>query len=80
MPTTKATQRRDVSTEIAYLTRALKLPPCVSQCPRLSSRPAPNWSHEEYLAACLRRNVSQESRVAASAPPASSSKSLEEFI
>ncbi|MCY0610184.1 transposase, partial [Klebsiella pneumoniae] len=48
MPTTKATQRRDVSTEIAYLTRALKAPTLRESVSRLADRArAENWSHEE---------------------------------
>lgn len=38
MPTTKATQRRDVSTEIAYLTRALKAPTLRESVSRLADR------------------------------------------
>lgn len=84
MPTTKATQRRDVSTEIAYLTRALKAPTLRESVSRLADRArAENWSHEEYLAACLQREVSAreshggEGRIRAARFPAR--KSLEEF-
>lgn len=38
MPTTKATQRRDVSTEIAYLTRALKAPTLRESVSRLADQ------------------------------------------
>ena len=54
MPATKAAQRRDVAAEIAYLTRVLKAPTLRESAPRLAERAhAENWSHEEYLVACL---------------------------
>lgn len=50
---------RDVRAEIAYLTRALKAPTLRDATERLAERArAENWSHEEYLAACLQREVS----------------------
>lgn len=82
--TAKAAQRRDVSAEIAYLTRALKAPTLRDAVPRLAERArAENWSHEEYLVACLQREVSAreshggEGRINAARFPAR--KSLEEF-
>src|SRR5512142_1051439 len=84
MPATKAAQRRDVAAEIAYLTRALKAPTLRESVSRLAERArAENWSHEEYLAACLQREVSAreshggEGRIRAARFPAR--KSLEEF-
>jgi DNA replication protein DnaC len=85
MSTTKTTTaRRDVSAEIAYLTRALKAPTLRESVARLAERArAENWSHEEYLAACLQREVSAreshggEGRIRAARFPAR--KSLEEF-
>ena len=83
--TTKTTAaRRDVSAEIAYLTPALKAPTLRESVPRLAERArTENWSHEEYLAACLQREVSAreahggEGRIRAARFPAR--KSLEEF-
>jgi DNA replication protein DnaC len=82
--TTKTKASRDVSTEIAYLTRALKAPTLRESAARLAERArAENWSHEEYLAACLQREVSAreshggEGRIRAARFPAR--KSLEEF-
>ena len=84
MSTAKTTARRDVSAEIAYLTRALKAPTLRESAARLAERArAENWSHEEYLAACLQREVSAreshggEGRIRAARFPAR--KSLEEF-
>jgi hypothetical protein len=85
MATTKTTTaRRDVSSEITYLTRALKAPTLRDSAARLAERArAENWSHEEYLVACLQREVSAreshggEGRIRAARFPAR--KSLEEF-
>ena len=84
MSTAKTTARRDVSAEIAYLTRALKAPTLRESAARLAERArAENWSHEEYLTACLQREVSAreshggEGRIRAARFPAR--KSLEEF-
>jgi DNA replication protein DnaC len=83
-PTTTTNTRRDVSAELAYLTRALKAPTLRESAGRLAERArAENWSHEEYLAACLQREVSAreshggEGRIRAARFPAR--KSLEEF-
>jgi DNA replication protein DnaC len=84
--TTARTARtsRDVSAEIAFLTRALKAPTMRESVARLADRArAEAWSHEEYLAACLQREVSAredhggEGRVRAARFPAR--KSLEDF-
>src|SRR6188472_4027201 len=75
---------RDVTAEIAFLTRALKAPTLQESVARLADRArAESWTHEEYLAACLQREVSAredhggEGRVRAARFPAR--KSLEEF-
>jgi hypothetical protein len=45
---------RDLSGEVAFLTRALKAPTLRESVPRLAERArAENWSHEEFLVACL---------------------------
>jgi DNA replication protein DnaC len=75
---------RDVSGEIAYLTRALKAPTLRESAGRLAERArSESWSHEEYLAACLQREVAArdahggEDRIRAARFPAR--KSIEEF-
>ena len=75
---------RDVTAEIAYLTRALKAPSLRESAGRLAERArAESWSHEEYLAACLQREVAArdahggEDRIRAARFPAR--KSIEEF-
>jgi len=53
------TAGRDVTGELAYLTRALKAPTLRDSIARLAERArTENWTHEEYLAACLQREVS----------------------
>ncbi len=83
MATTKTTTR-DVTSEIAFLTRALKAPTLRESVARLAERArAETWSHEEFLVACLQREVSAreshggEGRIRAARFPAR--KSLEEF-
>src|SRR5947199_253234 len=50
---------RDLTGEIAYLTRALKAPTLRDAVPRLAERARQeSWTHEEFLAACLQREVS----------------------
>ncbi|MGO9161074.1 MAG: hypothetical protein ACLP7J_10235 [Streptosporangiaceae bacterium] len=50
---------RDVTAEIAYLTRALKAPTLRDAVTRLADRArAGSWTHEEFLATCLQREVS----------------------
>src|SRR6187431_1383512 len=82
--TTTNTTGRDTTAEIAYLTRALKAPTLRDAVARLSDRArAESWTHEEFLAACLQREVAAreshggEGRVRAARFPAR--KSLEEF-
>jgi DNA replication protein DnaC len=75
---------RNVSSEIAYLARALKAPSLAGAVERLAERArAESWTHEEFLAACLQREVAAreshggEGRVRAARFPAR--KSLEDF-
>ena len=75
---------RDLTAELAFLTRALKAPTLRESVPRLAERArAESWSHEEFLAACLQREVAAreshggEGRIRAARFPAR--KSLEEF-
>ena len=75
---------RDLGSQIAYLTRALKAPTIRESVPRLAERArAESWTHEEFLAACLEREVAAreshggEGRIRAARFPAR--KSLEEF-
>jgi DNA replication protein DnaC len=82
MPPTKTP--RDLTGELAFLTRALKAPTLRNSVSRLAERArAENWSHEEFLAACLQREVAAreahggEGRIRAARFPAR--KSLEEF-
>jgi DNA replication protein DnaC len=84
MPSAKATTSRDLVGELAFLTRALKAPTLRQSVARLAERArAEGWSHEEFLAACLQREVAAreahggEGRVRAARFPAR--KSLEEF-
>ena len=83
MATTK-TAARDVTGEIAFLTRALKAPTLPESVGRLAERArAESWTHEDFLIACLQREVSAreshggEGRIRAARFPAR--KSLEEF-
>jgi DNA replication protein DnaC len=69
---------------VAFLTRALKAPTLRESVQRLAERArAESWSHEEFLVACLQREVSAreshggEGRIRAARFPAR--KSLEEF-
>src|SRR5262249_11380680 len=77
------TQEQTLS-EIAYLTRALKAPTLRDSVARLAERArAESWTHEQYLAACLQREVSArdchggEGRIRAARFPAR--KALEEL-
>jgi DNA replication protein DnaC len=74
----------DTAAEIAFLTRALKAPTMRDAVDRLAERArAESWSHEQFLIACLQREVSAreshggEGRIRAARFPAR--KSLEEF-
>jgi DNA replication protein DnaC len=76
--------RRDLTAEVAFLTRALKAPTLRESVDRLAERArAESWSHEEFLVACLQREVAAreshggEGRIRAARFPAR--KSLEEF-
>jgi DNA replication protein DnaC len=82
MPAKTAT--RDLTAELAFLTRALKAPTLRTSVARLAERArAESWSHEEFLAACLQREVAAreahggEGRIRHARFPAR--KSLEEF-
>ena len=84
MATRTTAAGRDVTAELAYLTRALKAPTLRQAVERLAERArAESWSYEEFLAACLQREVSAreshggEGRIRAARFP--SRKSLEEF-
>jgi DNA replication protein DnaC len=56
--TTAKTTTRDVTAELAFLTRALKAPTLRDSVARLAERARTEaWSHEEFLAACLQREV-----------------------
>src|ERR671910_3515360 len=75
---------RDVAAEVAFLTRALKAPTLRESVSRLADRArAESWSHEEFLIACLQREVAAreshggDGRIRAARFPAR--KSLEEF-
>ena len=75
---------RDLDAEVAFLTRALKAPTLRDSVARLADRArAESWSHEEFLVACLQREVAAreahggEGRIRAARLPAR--KSLEEF-
>lgn len=79
-----STGSRDLSSEVAFLTRALKAPALRESVPRLAERArCEGWSHEEFLVACLQREVAAreshggEGRIRAARFPAR--KSLEEF-
>jgi DNA replication protein DnaC len=57
--TKTAPASRDVTAELAFLTRALKAPTLRDAVSRLAERArAESWTHEEFLAACLQREVS----------------------
>jgi DNA replication protein DnaC len=82
--TSAKTAPRDVTAEVAYLTRALKAPTLRESVGRLAERArAESWTHEEFLVACLQREVAAreshggEGRIRAARFPAR--KSLEEF-
>jgi DNA replication protein DnaC len=79
-----ATTARDLTAELAFLTRALKAPTLRASIARLAERArAEGWGYEEFLAACLQREVAAreahggEGRIRAARFPAR--KSLEEF-
>jgi DNA replication protein DnaC len=82
--TATARSGKAVAADLAFLTRALKAPALRDSASRLAERArAEAWSHEEYLAACLQREVAArdahggESRIRAARFPGR--KTLEEF-
>ena len=84
MAATTTKTARDLTAELAFLTRALKAPSLREAAGRLAERArAEGWTHEEFLAACLGREVAAreahggEGRIRAARFPAR--KSLEEF-
>jgi DNA replication protein DnaC len=84
MPATSAKTARDLTAELVFLTRALKAPTLRQSVARLAERArAEGWTHEEFLAACLGREVAArqshggEGRIRHARFPAR--KSLEEF-
>src|SRR6201995_2553680 len=84
MATKTTNSSRDVTAELAYLTRALKAPTLREAIDRLAERaPTETWRQEKFLAACLQREVAAreshggEGRIRAARFPAR--KSLEEF-
>ena len=75
---------KDTTAELEYLTRALKAPTLRESAARLAERAREeSWTHEEYLTACLQREVTAreshggEGRIRAARFPAR--KSLEDF-
>ncbi|PXW94685.1 IS21-like element helper ATPase IstB [Mycolicibacterium moriokaense] len=79
-----SSSNRDLTAEISFLTRALKAPTLREAVDRLAQRArSESWTHEEFLVACLQREVSAreshggEGRIRAARFP--SRKSLEEF-
>jgi DNA replication protein DnaC len=81
---TSAPTGRQIAAELEFLTRALKAPTLRASVERLAERAREEgWSHEEFLAACLQREVAAreahggEGRIRAARFPAR--KSLEDF-
>ncbi|MFI7425338.1 IS21-like element helper ATPase IstB [Nonomuraea sp. NPDC049684] len=81
---TMAASGRNVAAELAYLTRVLKAPSLAAAVERLAERArAEAWTHEEFLAACLQREVAArdshggEARIRTARFPAR--KALEDF-
>ena len=75
---------RNLSSEITFLTRALKAPSLAAAVDRLAERArAESWSHEEFFVACLQREVAAreshggEGRIRGARFPAR--KALEDF-
>jgi DNA replication protein DnaC len=82
--TAAARSGKDVAADLAFLTRALKAPALRDSAARLAERARDEaWSHEEYLVACLQREVAArdahggEGRIRAARFPGR--KTLEEF-
>ena len=81
---TKTGSGRNLGAELAYLTRTLKAPSLAAAVDRLAERArAESWTHEEFLVACLQREVAAreshggEARIRTARFPAR--KALEEF-
>jgi DNA replication protein DnaC len=75
---------RNIAAELAYLTRTLKAPSLAAAVDRLAERArTESWTHEEFLAACLQREVAAreahggEARIRTARFPAR--KALEDF-
>jgi DNA replication protein DnaC len=84
MTSTTSRNGKDTAADIAFLTRALKAPTLRDSAARLAERArAEAWSHEEFLVACLQREVAArdahggEGRIRAARFPGR--KTLEEF-
>jgi DNA replication protein DnaC len=84
MATKATTANRNVTAELAYLTRTLKAPSLAAAVERLAERArTESWTHEEFLAACLQREVAAreshggEARIRTARFPAR--KALEDF-
>lgn len=80
----KARSGREIAAELAYLSRTLKAPSLLGAVDRLAQRArSESWSYEEFLAACLQREVAAReehggtARIRQARFPAL--KSLEEF-
>jgi hypothetical protein len=70
MATTTTKTTRDLTDELAFLTRALKAPTLRQSVTRLAERArAESWTHEEFLAACLQREVAARENVVFLGPP-----------
>ena len=84
MTSTTSRSGKDTAADIAFLTRALKAPTLRDSAARLAERArAEAWSHEEFLIACLQREVAArdthggEGRIRVARFPGR--KTLEEF-
>jgi DNA replication protein DnaC len=84
MTSTTSRSGKDTTADIAFLTRALKAPTLRDSAARLAERArAEAWSHEEFLVACLQREVAArdthggEGRIRVARFPGR--KTLEEF-
>jgi hypothetical protein len=71
MATTTTKTARDLTAELVFLTRALKAPSLREAAGRLAERArAEGWTHQEFLAACLQREVAARDSTAARAASA----------
>jgi len=84
MAATATSSVRNITAELAYLARTLKAPSLAAAIDRLAERArTESWTHEEFLAACLQREVAAreahggEARIRAARFPAR--KALEDF-